>query len=95
MPFSGGKPKRVFRVPPAAQPSGRLVWMPDARSVVYATSPEGVSNIVAQPIDGGAPRQLTHYDSGRIFWFDISRDGLLALSRGSESSDVVLIRNFQ
>jgi hypothetical protein len=51
--------------------------------------------IVAQPIDGGAPKQLTHYNSGRIFWFDISRDGQLALARGSQSSDVVLIRNFQ
>jgi hypothetical protein len=55
----------------------------------------GVSNIVAQPIDGGAPRQLTHYDSGHIFQFAISRDGQLALARGGESSNVVLIRKFQ
>ena len=55
----------------------------------------GVSNIVAQPIDGCTPRQLTHYDSGQIFQFDISRAGRLALARGTDFSDVVLIRKFQ
>ena len=40
----------------------------------------------------GAPEQVTHFGAGDIFDFSMSRDGKwLALSRGSISSDVVLI----
>jgi len=52
------------------------------------------SNIWRQPLDGSAPRQLTHFTSDRIFSFAWSRDGKrLAVSRGTVSGDVVLIRN--
>jgi len=95
LPFAGGKPVKTFKFLPATDPRARPVWTPDGRAIAYTVQKGGVSNIVAQPIDGGAPRQLTHYDSGHIFWFDISRDGQLALARGSQSSDVVLIRKFQ
>ena len=95
LPFAGGKPVKTFKLLPAMDPSARPVWTLDGRAIAYTVQKGGVSNIVAQPIDGGAPRQLTHYDSGHIFWFDISRDGQLALARGSQSSDVVLIRKFQ
>ena len=95
LPFAGGKPVKTFKFLPATDPSAPPVWTPDGRAIAYIVQKGGVSNIVAQPIDGGAPRQLTHYDSGHIFWFDISRDGQLALARGTNSSDVVLIRNFR
>jgi hypothetical protein len=65
------------------------------RAVGFVRTVRGVANTGEQSLEGGAAKQLTHYDSGHIFWFDISRDGTLALARGSESSDVVLIRNFQ
>jgi hypothetical protein len=56
----------------------------------------GVTNLWAQPIDGSPPKQLTNFASERIFNFDFSRDGKqLALSRGTETSDVVLISNFK
>jgi len=49
-----------------------------------------------QPFDGGAPKQLTNFTSDRIFWFDFSRDGKqVALSRGTQTSDVILIRDFR
>jgi serine/threonine protein kinase/Tol biopolymer transport system component len=95
LPFAGGKPVRTFKFLPATDPSPTLVWTPDGRAIAYTVQKGGVSNIVAQPIDGGTPRQLTHYDSGHIFWFDISSAGQLALARGTQSSDVVLIRNSQ
>ena len=45
---------------------------------------------------GGEPHQVTKFASGRIFSFAWSRDGKqLLLSRGSESSDVILISNFR
>lgn len=36
---------------------------------------------------------MTQFTSGLIFQFDWSRTGDLALSRGTESGDVVLIRD--
>jgi eukaryotic-like serine/threonine-protein kinase len=98
LPFAGGKPVKTFPVAPSA-PVGSLFrplqWSSDGRAITYLVQKGEVSNIVAQPIDGGAPKQLTHYDSVRIFWFDISGDGQIALARGTRSNDVVLIRNFQ
>jgi hypothetical protein len=54
-----------------------------------------VSNIWGQPVAGGPPQQVTHFTSDEIFKFDWSPDGRLALSRGSEPIDAVLIKNFQ
>jgi hypothetical protein len=48
------------------------------------------------PVGGGPPRRLTDFKSDSIFWFDFSRDGRqLALARGTQISDVVLISNFR
>jgi hypothetical protein len=47
-------------------------------------------------LDGGKPVQLTDFKTDQIFWFDFSRDGKqLALSRGTQTSDVILIRDFK
>jgi len=36
------------------------------------------------------------FKADRIFWFDFSRDGKqLALSRGTQTSDVILIKDFR
>jgi len=46
-------------------------------------------------MNGTPPKQLTDFTSERIFWFAFSRDGKqLALSRGTQTSDVILI-NFK
>jgi len=97
-PFAGGKAVRTFPTPFIHGGGGMpiaVAWMPDSRAFVYGVQKGGVSNIVEQPIDGGPVRHLTRYTSGRIFGLDVSRDGKLALARGLQSSDVVLIRNFQ
>jgi hypothetical protein len=45
---------------------------------------------------GGPPKQITNFESGQILDFDWSRDGRqLAVTRGSESSDIILISNFR
>jgi eukaryotic-like serine/threonine-protein kinase len=96
LPFAGGKPVKVFQLPPNTH--SLFAWTPDSRAVTYTISKGGVggvSNIVEQPADGGKTRQLTHFDSGQIFSFAWSSKGDLALARGSDSSDVVLLRNFQ
>lgn len=95
IPVSGGEPVKTF--PYNANPPhgiAYLRWSPDGRSIDYVDRRKGVSNIWAQPIDGGPPRQVTHFDSGSIFNFAWSKNGDLALSRGTQTSDAVLIKNF-
>jgi hypothetical protein len=61
---------------------------------VYAAIRDGVTNIFAQPLSGGAERRLTRFSrdaSPQIFAFAMSRDGRIAVSRGNITRDVVLI----
>ena len=100
VPFTGGPPDKVFPLPVTAQYPGVwtpvfLLWTPDGHSVSFPNSVNGVDNIWEQPVTGGPPKQVTHFTSDRIFAFDWSRDGRLALSRGSDTTDAVLIKNFQ
>ena len=92
-PFEGGEPIKTFDLPSTYDRP--LRWTVDGRSIAYLDTKNGVSNIVIQPFDGGKPKQLTDFKSDRIFWFDFSRDGRqIALSRGTENSDVELISGF-
>ena len=73
-----------------------LRWSVDGKGLVVARVEKGVSNLWLVPIDGSAPTQWTHFTDQLIFDFALSRDGRrLALSRGTSSSDAVLIRHFQ
>jgi Tol biopolymer transport system component len=96
-PIDGGEPIKQFDLlTPAGAGSPPVRWMPDGRSIAYIATQAGVSNIWLQPMDGGPPKQMTDFTSGRIFWFDISRDGKsLAMSRGTVTSDVVLMKDFR
>jgi Tol biopolymer transport system component len=68
--------------------------MPDGRGVAYSVTRAGVSNLWVRDFQGGAPSQLTHFTSGRIFAFAWSRQGeRLAVARGERTSDVVVIRH--
>jgi serine/threonine protein kinase/Tol biopolymer transport system component len=92
VPFTGGQPYKVFPVPPTS--SLPLLWTPDGHAVSFVNSVNGVGNIWEQSVEGGPPQPVTHFTSDRIFWFDWSPDGRLALSRGTEPTDAVLIKNF-
>ncbi|MFL6468994.1 MAG: TolB family protein [Pyrinomonadaceae bacterium] len=93
-PLEGGEPVKTFDLPASSRHP--LHWTTDGHALAYVVTKNGISNIVAQPLDGGAPKQLTNFTSDRIFWFDFSRDGKwLALSRGTQTSDVVLIKDFK
>ncbi|HKC63286.1 MAG TPA: hypothetical protein VKB86_06590 [Pyrinomonadaceae bacterium] len=55
-----------------------------------------MSNLWSQPFQGGEPKQLTDFNSDQIFWFDYSADyHKLALARGTQTSDVVLISDLK
>jgi serine/threonine protein kinase/Tol biopolymer transport system component len=93
VPFGGGSPLYRFDVPMGAF---EVHWAPDGQALDYALTRGGASNIWRQPLAGGPPKQITNFKSDLIFFFDWSRDGKqLALERGTISSDVVLISNFQ
>jgi TolB protein len=93
IPFGGGSPLYRFDVPMGAF---GVHWAPDGQALDYALTRGGASNIWRQPLAGGPPKQMTNFKSDLIFFFDWSRDGKqLALERGTISSDVVLISNFQ
>jgi Tol biopolymer transport system component len=87
--FDGGALLKQFDWPISA---GEPRWAPRGDAIDYVLTRNGVSNIWEQNLAGGTPKQVTKFESGQIFDFDWSRDGRqLALTRGSESSDVILI----
>jgi len=94
LPSEGGAPIKTFTIPTGAITTRR--WTVDGRALIYGVTQKGVTNLWSQPIDGSPPKQLTNFASEIIFGFDLSRDGKqVALARGTESSDVVLISNFK
>jgi hypothetical protein len=68
--------------------------MPDSRAIAFVNHGKDADNIWQQPLAGGSAIPVTHFALGKIFNFQESRDGRLVLSRGTESVDAVLIRDF-
>ena len=96
IPFAGGDPVKVLDIPHSVNGPAGLRWTPDGRALRFVDTTGGVSNIWSLPLDGGKPVQLTDFKTDQIFWFDFSRDGKqLALSRGTQTSDVILIKDFR
>ncbi|HSL52755.1 MAG TPA: protein kinase [Pyrinomonadaceae bacterium] len=93
--FEGGATFNIFDVAETVQVQWDtpLRWSLDGKYVVYVDHAGGLDNLWGQPIEGGAPKQLTKFDEGRIFAFDWLNDGSLVTSRGVITSDVVLIKD--
>jgi Tol biopolymer transport system component/DNA-binding winged helix-turn-helix (wHTH) protein len=90
IPFDGGAPQKELAFTFDGMPWIR--WAPDGRSLIYNVTNRGATNLWRLPIDGGPPQQITDFKSGRIWYFDGTRDGkYMALARGSLTTDVVLI----
>jgi eukaryotic-like serine/threonine-protein kinase len=74
--------------------AGLIRFTRDGKGVVYVIRENGIDNLWQQPLDGSAGKQLTSFKSEHIFDFHWSPDGSkLALVRGHDDSDVVLMRN--
>ena len=93
--FEGGATFNIFDVAPTVQVQWDtpLHWSPDGKYLVYVDHSGGIDNLWGQPIDGGAPKQLTSFDEGKIFAFAWLKDGGLVTSRGVITADVVLIKD--
>jgi Tol biopolymer transport system component len=73
-----------------------LRWTPDGRAITYALWKGNFTpvNLWSQPLSGGPPRRITDFRDA-IVAYDWSPDGKqLALTRRTQSQDVVLISNF-
>ena len=68
----------------------------DGKTVI-AIDPTDPRNLLAQPLDGSAPTQLTRFTDKEIFAdLSLSPDGkTLAITRVSRVSDVVLIKGLR
>lgn len=88
---SCGSP-RILRFPRTGD--SRLRWTPDGLALAMADATN--ANIWVHALDGGAPRQITHFTDGRtIVDFDWSPDGSrLAVARATTTSDIVVFRGF-
>ncbi len=92
IPSEGGQPTKLFDIPTPFLFEPGAQWSPDGRALIFHVKRDGVSNLWSQPLDGGPPKQVTDFKSEQIFSFAWSRDGKqLALARGVETGDVVLI----
>jgi Tol biopolymer transport system component len=92
VPIAGGAPRRYPQITSEPDSLTGVRWTADGEALLFKKKIGNAANIWRQPIDGATPEQVTHFRDGEIFDFSISRDGKwLALSRGSISSDVVLI----
>ena len=93
-----GKPLQEISIP---QQSDIFGWAPDGRAVTYLLFDPGgnVRHLYVQPLAGGPPVQLTHFDTepSQILAYAWSRDGKkLALTRARfADTDVVLFNGFR
>jgi Tol biopolymer transport system component len=99
MPFAGGEPIKTLVVSLGFRDVG-LGWTPDSKAIIYADArgdgDQSADNIWSVPLDGGTAKQLTSFNTGLIFAFAVSRDGKqIALSRGTQTDDVILLRDAQ
>jgi Tol biopolymer transport system component len=99
IPFAGGEPIKTLEVSVAFRDVG-LGWTADSKAIIYADArgdgDNSADNIWSVPIDGGASKHLTNFNSGLIFAFQVSRDGKqIAITRGTQTDDVILIRDSQ
>jgi Tol biopolymer transport system component len=91
IPASGGvRPVKLFDRPNFRYQ--HVQWTPDGRHLSYVGPPAVPSNIWLQPVEGGEPRKLTDFKSDTIYRHVWSPDRKsLALARGAETVDVVLL----
>jgi len=78
----------------------RLGWTPDGHALTFVHNTTGsVQNVYMQPLAGGAPVQLTHFDSEPAFvtsyaWSSDGKKFAITRSRYNDT-DVVLFSGFR
>lgn len=101
--FEGGERVKSFDLPVSTGTSyfeslsyRGFHWSPDGKGIVYIDTIGGVSNLWRLPLNGGAAQQITDFKTDRIYTFAYAHDGkTLALARGSDTPDAVLITDLR
>ena len=92
--FDGGEQIKTIDLPRSVQ-AVAFAWTPEGKSIAYLDNATGILNVWSQPIDGGAPKQLTNFKSEFLTSFAISRESRIAAYRWSATRDIVLIKDFR
>jgi eukaryotic-like serine/threonine-protein kinase len=98
MPLGGGAVTKIFDISPGFNADRDLIltWARDGTALTYVDQLNGADNIWSQPISGEPRKSLTNFKQDHIFNFAWSRDGKrLAVTHGTVTTDVVLIKDFQ
>jgi Tol biopolymer transport system component len=91
MPVTGRRLIKQFKVPNGFW---GVRWSPSGTGLQYVVTQNRAGNIWEQPLEGGKPKQLTHFMNNQIFDFNWSLDYTrLLLTRGNVTSDAVLLSN--
>jgi Tol biopolymer transport system component len=84
---------------PASASVNDVVWSPDGQGLVFIGASGVGANLLFQSLTGGAPLQLTHFDTEpmNILAAAFSPDGKkVAVTRArANNSDVVMFSNFR
>lgn len=92
----GGKPLKTFPVAQFGWYYRSARWQPDGKALIFRKEEKNAGNLWRQPLSGGAPEQLTRFNSDLISNFAVSRDGnTILISRGQRQVNTVLIANFR
>ncbi len=95
VPLAGGAPVKSLPLPSTIYWDAGPRWTPDGNALTYVDRRGNTMNLWLQPLAGGPPKQLTDFKEGGIMRREWSSDGKrVAVVRGLDRSDVVIISNF-
>jgi len=94
LPFEGGTPIKTFDMPTTT--IGGPLWGDNGKTLVVYDNRSGTPNLWSQSLAGGPLQPITAFKPEGVWNADWSRDGkFVALSRGTVTSDVILISDFR
>ncbi len=94
-PIEGGKPLKLLESKSILD-ANTYQWASDGKALIYYETHNHADNLWRQPIDGGAPKQLTFFESGEIYRFELTyKEDSFIIARGNTSSDIVMISNYR
>jgi Tol biopolymer transport system component len=71
-------------------------WTPDSKALIYPVATHGVDNLWQAPLTSGAAAPVTHFQTADLFAYAFSPDfKSIAMGRGRDATDVVLIGGFR